>query len=110
MKDLIDSKQASQAQFRRLHEKNRQPIEFSIDGQAYQALLGDTVLTALLTNQGAIRRTEFSGQERAGFCLMGACQDCWIWLESGERLRACSTMLESGMRLITGLAEDAQHE
>ncbi len=110
MKDLIDSKQASHAQFRRLDEKNRQPIKFSIDGHAFHALLGDTVLTALLTNQGAIRRTEFSGQKRAGFCLMGACQDCWIWLESGERLRACSTMLESGMRLVTGLAEDSQHE
>tara|TARA_B110000503_G_C6972115_1_gene339632 strand:- start:106 stop:438 length:333 start_codon:yes stop_codon:yes gene_type:complete len=110
MKHLIDSKQSSHVQFRRLQEKNRQPIEFSIDGQAFQALLGDTVLTALLTNQGAIRRTEFSGQKRAGFCLMGACQDCWIWLESGERLRACSTMLESGMRLITGLAKEAQDE
>jgi predicted molibdopterin-dependent oxidoreductase YjgC len=110
MKPLNESKQTGPAQFRRLHEKNRPSVEFSIDGQAYQALLGDTVLTALLTNQGAIRRTEFSGQKRAGFCLMGACQDCWIWLESGERLRACSTMLESGMRLITGLTEDPQHE
>lgn len=109
MKHLIYSKQAGQAQFRRLDEKNRPPVEFSIDGHVYQALLGDTVLTALLTNQGAIRRTEFSGQIRAGFCLMGACQDCWIRLESGERLRACSTMIESGMRLVTGLAEDAQH-
>jgi predicted molibdopterin-dependent oxidoreductase YjgC len=110
MKHLIDPKQAGQAQFHRLQEKNRSAVEFSIDGQIYQALLGDTVLTALLTNQGAIRRTEFSGQKRAGFCLMGACQDCWIWLESGERLRACSTMLESGMRLKTGLTEDLQRE
>ena len=28
---------------------------------------------------------------------MGACQDCWVQLESGERLRACTTPLVPGM-------------
>ena len=32
---------------------------------------------------------------------MGACQDCWVDSESGERYRACSTLLLPGMRLLT---------
>jgi hypothetical protein len=30
---------------------------------------------------------------------MGACQDCWMQTETGERLRACTTFLVAGMRL-----------
>jgi len=33
---------------------------------------------------------------------MGACQDCWIATEQGERLRACSTFIAPGMALVTG--------
>lgn len=85
----------------RLAETGRERISFRLDGQALDALLGDTVLTALLTHGATLRHTEFSGQARAGFCLMGACQDCWVSTESGARLRACSTFLEPGMSLVT---------
>jgi len=85
----------------RLAETGRERIRFRLNGQALDGLLGDTVLTALLTHSTILRHTEFSGQARAGFCLMGACQDCWISTESGARLRACSTFLEPGMCLVT---------
>jgi NADH dehydrogenase/NADH:ubiquinone oxidoreductase subunit G len=32
---------------------------------------------------------------------MGACQDCWVWTADGERLRACTTVVEEGMHIIT---------
>ena len=35
---------------------------------------------------------------------MGACQDCWMATEGGERLRACSRLIEDGMRLLSGAA------
>jgi NADH dehydrogenase/NADH:ubiquinone oxidoreductase subunit G len=38
---------------------------------------------------------------RSGFCLMGACQDCWVWTEDGERLRACTTVVREGLRVTT---------
>ncbi|MDO9025497.1 (2Fe-2S)-binding protein [Zwartia sp.] len=110
MNKRSESQQGDRPQFRRLQETGRPVINFFIDGQPSQALLGDTVLTALLMNQSFVRHTEFSGQKRAGFCLMGACQDCWIRLDSGERLRACSTMIERDMRLVTALGEGQQHE
>jgi predicted molibdopterin-dependent oxidoreductase YjgC len=30
---------------------------------------------------------------------MGACQDCWVRLEDGRRVRACSTLLEEGQAI-----------
>lgn len=85
----------------RLAETGRERISFRLNDQTLDALLGDTVLTALLTHSATLRHTEFSGQARAGFCLMGACQDCWVSTESGARLRACTTFLEPGMSLVT---------
>lgn len=86
----------------RVAEQGREAVAFTIDGRPAQALVGDTVLTAVLTQGAQLRRNEFSGAPRAGFCLMGACQDCWIATEEGARLRACSTFIASGMALRTG--------
>ncbi len=93
------------ARFHRLAETDRAPIELHVDGQPVYALQGDTLLVALLTATRHVRVSEFSDTHRAGFCLMGACQDCWVWTESGERLRACSTQAESGMSILTTEAE-----
>ena len=85
----------------RLAESGRKPVGFVLNGRALTALAGDTVLTAVLTHSAQLRFSEFSGEPRAGFCLMGACQDCWVATESGQRLRACGTFIEEGMRLVT---------
>ena len=90
--------------FKRLAEAQRVPVTFTLDGRISSALAGDTVLTAVLTQGQPLRHSEFSGEPRAGLCLMGACQDCWIATETGQRLRACSTFVEHGMRLLTGAA------
>ena len=86
---------------RRLGEKDRREVAFLIDGRAVTALHGDTLLTAVLLNGAALRTSEFGDGPRAGFCLMGACQDCWVWTEDGARLRACSTYVEPGIRIVT---------
>ena len=87
---------------KRLSETGRAPVFFVLDGKPVTALAGDTVLTAVLTLGAQLRSSESSGQPRAGFCMMGACQDCWISTLSGERLRACSTFIKDGMQLNTG--------
>ena len=86
----------------RVAERQRALVHFTLDGQPCSALQGDTVLTAVLTSGAQLRRNEFSGAPRAGFCLMGACQDCWMQTETGERLRACSTFIAPGMALLSG--------
>jgi D-hydroxyproline dehydrogenase subunit gamma len=96
-------------QFVRVAELQRTPLTFVLDGQTVSALNGDTVLTAILTQQRQLRQSEFSGEPRAGFCLIGACQDCWVRSEDGARLRACSTLLAEGMRIVTRSASLMAH-
>ena len=85
----------------RLAVAPRQAIAFELDGTACSGYDGDTVLTAVLALGERLRETEFSASPRAGFCFMGACQDCWMDSADGQRLRACSTPLHPGMRLLT---------
>ena len=89
------------ARFVRLAETDRPALAFLVDGQPATALAGDTLLVALLSQGRRVRDSEFGDGARAGFCLMGACQDCWVWATSGERLRACSTTVEAGMSVLT---------
>lgn len=86
----------------RVAEQDRRVVRFALDGRIVEALEGDTVMTAMLTNGERLRTTEFGHGPRAGFCMMGACQDCWVRTEDGERLRACSTFVAEGMRLLSG--------
>ena len=88
-------------QFVRLDGTDRARIPFVLDGVPAEALAGDTLLTAILMHQRHVRHSEFSGKPRAGFCLIGACQDCWVRGEDGKRMRACSTRIEAGMRVVT---------
>lgn len=82
--------------FKRLTELDRPRLAFTLDGQPVNGLQGDTLLTAILTCAGHLRGSDFSAEPRAGFCMMGACQDCWVRLGDGRRVRACSTLLEAG--------------
>lgn len=87
--------------FIRLAETDRTRVRIVIDGQMVAALTGDTLMVALLSHVRYLRESEFGDGKRAGFCLMGACQDCWVWTADGERLRACTTVVEDGMHIIT---------
>ena len=83
----------------RLAETGRPAVTIYCGSRPLPALAGDTLLTAMLCNGRALRRAEFDGGMRAGFCNMGACQDCWVALEDGSRLRACTTEVWDGMRV-----------
>jgi predicted molibdopterin-dependent oxidoreductase YjgC len=87
--------------FTRLAETSRIPVSLVIDGCTVEALVGDTLMVALLNNVRHLRESEFDDGKRAGFCLMGACQDCWVWTAEGERLRACTTVVGEGMHIVT---------
>jgi D-hydroxyproline dehydrogenase subunit gamma len=87
--------------FHRIARVEKATIPFTLDGVACEGKTGDNVLTAILCHAERLRQSEFSGAPRAGFCQMGACQDCWVQCEDGERLRACSTPLTEGMRIVT---------
>lgn len=87
--------------FVRLAETARARVRIVIDGEPVDALEGDTLMVALLNNVRSLRESEFGDGRRAGFCLMGACQDCWVWTAHGTRLRACTTVVAEGMHIVT---------
>jgi predicted molibdopterin-dependent oxidoreductase YjgC len=77
-------------------------VRIRINDEETTAYAGDSVLVAVLAERGALRRHEFGDEMRAGFCLMGACQDCWVWLADYSRVRACTTVVADGMHILTG--------
>ncbi|PKA39970.1 NAD(FAD)-dependent dehydrogenase [Rhizobium sullae] len=87
--------------FQRLPHVIRERFIVQVDGHPVDAYEGETILSALLSGKGFVRHFEFRSERRAGFCLMGACQDCWLWHVSGERVRACTERVTPGMRLAT---------
>jgi hypothetical protein len=88
--------------FQRLADGRRTEIEISIDGDRVRVLQGDTLLTAILLHHDHLRLSEIGEEPRAGFCLMGACQDCWVSDSDGRRLRACTTYVKPGIAIVTG--------
>lgn len=78
-------------------DADRPRLAFTLDGAPTEARAGDTLLTAILTNAGHLRMSEFGDGARAGFCWMGACQDCFVWVDGLGRVRACATPLAAGM-------------
>lgn len=95
------------ARFIRLGEQDRPVVDIEIDGETCRALEGDTLMVAALTHIGHLRQSEFGDGPRAGFCLMGACQDCWMWTVAGDRVRACTTPVAAGMSVLTRPATEA---
>ncbi|MRV71722.1 (2Fe-2S)-binding protein [Duganella sp. FT92W] len=91
----------SSSRFARLAETGRPAVRIVIDGRPAEALAGDTLMVAILNNARQLRASEFGDGKRSGFCLMGACQDCWVWTVDGGRLRACTTVVEEDMHIIT---------
>ena len=91
--------------FIRLAETARASVQLQANGRTISALEGDTLMVALLGSLGHLRHSEFGDGVRSGFCLMGTCQDCWVWTEDGERLRACTTAVREGLRIVTNPPE-----
>jgi predicted molibdopterin-dependent oxidoreductase YjgC len=87
--------------FVRLFDRPGEAIAFTLDGAPAQGRAGDTLLTAVLMNRRDVGISDCGDHPRAGFCLMGACQGCWVYAADGARLRACTTPLEAGMVVTT---------
>jgi len=94
--------QNSAGLFHRVAPRDGAPLRFTIDGEPVEARSGDLLITAILLHRTALRHFEFGPELRAGFCMMGACQDCWISFADGSRARACTTLVAAGMAVVTG--------
>lgn len=81
-------------------------VTIRIDGASAQVGKGCSVLSAVLLHRKAARMSSAANKPRAGFCLMGACQDCWLWLADGRRIRGCTTPVADGMEILSTQPED----
>jgi D-hydroxyproline dehydrogenase subunit gamma len=93
--------QAQAGRFVRAARLRSVPVRITVDGTPVEAQEGESLLVAVLRVRGSIRKSEFTGEPRAGFCLMGACQDCWVWLAGSGRARACTTPVVAGLAVLT---------
>ncbi len=101
---------AAGALLHRVLDRQAPRVPIRIDGAPAEAFEGESVLVAVLSLGTRLRRHEADSAPRAGFCLMGACQDCWVWLPDGRRLRACTTRVAAGMELLTAAPEAARRD
>jgi hypothetical protein len=79
--------------------ERRPDITIRFEGQDIPACAGESLITTLLTSGLLTGRSEFDQTPRAGFCLMGVCQECTVWTTRGQRLRACMTQAQAGLDL-----------
>lgn len=84
----------------RLSSGRGELIEVKINGESVTAYAGETIHTVLMVNRGYVRFSDFGDGPRGGFCLMGACQDCWVSLQDGRRVRACATYVTTGLNIL----------
>lgn len=89
------------AQIVRVASPTAGEFQIFVDGASVPAMQGESLIVAILAARRALRRSKAAGEERAGFCLMGACQECWVWLDEGTRVRACTTRAQPSMRIWT---------
>ncbi|MFI3905179.1 MULTISPECIES: (2Fe-2S)-binding protein [Brucella/Ochrobactrum group] len=89
------------SQFLPIRTDKQPDLIIHFDNHPVRAYRGETVISALLRESQHLSFSEFDGAPRAGFCLMGACQDCSVWTQDGERLRACRSIVEEGQRLLS---------
>ena len=69
------------ARFVRLAETDRPALRCSIDGAPGHGAGRRHAAGRAADHGRRVRDSEFGDGPRAGFCLMGACQDCWVWTE-----------------------------
>ena len=82
--------------FQRAIDRGGAAVALTIDGEPVAAQRGDLLITAILLHRAVAARASSSATgSRAGFCLMAACQDCWVRLADGRR---AARLLDAGRR------------
>ena len=73
-------------------------VTFTLDGEAVEAVAGETLLAALLSIRSwPLRSTESAHAPRGMFCGMGVCMDCLVHVEGEGLVRACTTFVRAGL-------------
>lgn len=74
-------------------------VDVTVDGQTFRLPQGMVLVSALaVAGFRQLRRSPRAGAPRGAFCLMGACQECAIYVD-GMLQQACMTTVRAGMSI-----------
>lgn len=77
-------------------------IEFTLDGQTVHCPEGLTVAGALFhLGRLNVRVTARAAVPRSLFCGIGVCCDCLMQIDDRASVRACMTLVQPGMRVVS---------
>jgi len=78
-------------------------IEFTLDGQTVCCPEGLTVAGAMFhLGRRSVRMTARTAAPRSLFCGIGVCSDCLMQINERASIRACMTLVQPGMRVVSG--------
>lgn len=84
--------------FKRLPDVESASLTLYVDGQAVEALPGETVAAVLLRQSApASRTTPVNQSPRAPYCMMGVCFDCLAIVDGVASSQACQVTVRDGM-------------
>lgn len=86
------------ARFHRVLPAQGRTVSVWIENERVEALEGESLLAVILSRRDSLPGDGPDGA-RAGFCLMGACQECWVQVAHAGPVRACTTKVADGMRI-----------
>ncbi len=78
-------------------------LHFTLDGEPYPALPGETLAAALYDAGKRAWRRARNGESRGLLCGMGICFDCLVTVDGQAGLRACQMLVREGMAVTTNL-------
>ena len=88
--------------FKRLLEAEGERVRVTIDGTSVTARVGDSVAAVMLAcGLRHCRTTAISGQQRAPYCMMGACFECLVTIDGVANRQGCLIEVSEGMRIET---------
>lgn len=81
--------------------KRTQSVQIEVDGQSQVAYEGETIAAALLAAGKRVLHTTGSLATRGIYCGMGLCHGCLVTVNGVPNVRACVTLVQSGLKVET---------
>ena len=76
-------------------------VTIEYEGRPLKVPQGITVAAAVLGHgpDHHCRRSNFSGEKRSPYCLMGVCHECFMEINGRPYQQACMTLVQDGMTI-----------
>ncbi len=79
--------------------ENGKNISFTFNNVSYKAKEGDSITSALFSNEILINRKTYNKSPRGSFCCMGVCFECLVKVDGINGVQACKRKIIDGMEI-----------